>query len=125
MPKTKKTKKKEILIVPVPKPEAPTESERMIAAMKSLEMNEGWNLVVKILDDNIAYLERAIINKKDPISDEVLSDVETDKLRDKVFLQRELKNTPQNYIKLLEEKGEVPENYDPFWSAEDLAKARG
>lgn len=120
---TKKIKK-EVMIAPVPKAEAPTGVQAEVASLKVLEVSEGWLVVRHILDENIKYLELAILDKIDPITKQVLTDEEVEKLRDKRNLNVELRDLPGKYSKVLEDTGEIPKNFDPYYSVEELIKAR-
>lgn len=115
-------KTKEVITVPIPKTEISNEANSQIGALNSLVASAGWAMIVRILNENIAYLERAILEKKDPASGIELTDEEVEKLRYKRGLNMELKDTPQKYGRTLLEMGEVPENFDPYWSKEDIKK---
>jgi hypothetical protein len=117
--KVKIVKKAKLFIVPVPKPEAPNAIENIVGALASLQCSEGWAILVKILNDNIAYLERAILDKVDPLSKAPLTDIEVELLRTKRNLNIELRDTPSNYSKLVVDTGEVPEDFDPFFHTKD------
>ena len=103
------------MTVPIPKPEAPSAADTVIGALASLVASQGWAIVVKILNDNIAYLEKAILDQVDPITKEPLTDAEADKLRTKRDLNTEVRDTPQNYSKVVKDTGEVPEDFDPYY----------
>lgn len=126
MSKTKITKKNKVITVPIPKPEAPTEVDRVVAALKVLVVSEGWQIIRRILDENIKYLEQAILEKVDPLTKEELTDAEVESLRYKRSLNIELKETPNNYIKVVQKTEKEPEDYDPFYkAAKEMRKSEG
>ena len=118
----KAKKKKKVIIAKVPKAEAPIHIEDRVAALRSLVATPGWAVIVQILDDNISYLEKAILEKKDPETKAPLSDDDVEKLRYKRTLNIELKDTPKKYTKMLIEGESVPINYDPYWNVDDIRK---
>lgn len=122
---TKKAQKiKDVMTVPMPKPEAPSAADNVIGALASLQASQGWAIVVKVINDNIAYLEKAILEKIDPLSKAPLSDAEVEILRTKRSLNIDLRETPQNYAKVVRDTGEVPEEYDPYFKTNsDIIKA--
>ena len=97
----------------------------VIAAMESLMISRGWQKIVKILNDNITYLETAILERVDPITKVFLSDSDVDLLRIKRKLNIDLRETPQNYSQIVREAGEEPENYDPYFKTNDEIKQFG
>jgi len=127
MAKKKETKIKgiEVLTVPIAQPQLQTEAQSVIAALKSMAATEGWAIIVKILNDNIKYLEKAILEKIDPETKEPLSEAEVEICRIKRLLNIELRDTPQNYSEIVKEIGNLPENYDPYYKTkEEIDKAR-
>ncbi len=114
------TSKKEnivkVMTVPIPKQEAPEEGEvkNTIAALVALQASAGWAILVKILNDNIAYLEQAILDKIDPRTREALTDKEIEVLRIKRSLNIEVRDTPANYSRVVRDVEGEPEEYDPY-----------
>lgn len=119
MKKTVTPKKIKFMTVEVPKEPAPTSIETILGALKSLEVSIGWSIITNILNDNIKFLEQAIINKIDPVTQETLSDSEIEILRIKRNLNIDLRDTPKNYSKVIQDTSEVPENYDPYYTSHD------
>lgn len=108
----------------MPKPKAPKATSDIKAALMSMTASAGWAIVVKILDDNIKYLETAILDKFDPVNKVALNDADVELLRQKRLLNLDVRNTPENYIQVLDETGEVPKNYDPYFATnEEIKKA--
>jgi hypothetical protein len=124
---TKKTTiKKKVVVLPVPAPVVPEANDEIIAALTSLKSSMGWAIILKILNDNISYLEKAILDKIDPLSKTTLSDSDIEILRMKRQLNIDLRDTPENYIKVVKDVGEVPEEYDPYFRTnEEIIKNRG
>ena len=114
---TKKIVKKpiKIMTVPTPKHSSKPEAETAIGALMSLQASAGWAIIVGILKDNIAYLEKCIIDKKDPVSNEFLDGEEIELARTKRSLNNDLLNTPKNYIEELNKAEAVPEDFDPYY----------
>lgn len=112
----------EVMTVPVAKPEVPTALKNVIGALASMTASPGWALVVKIINDNINYLEKAILEKIDPVSKESLTDAEVEILRIKRSLNIDLRDTPANYSKIVRDAGEVPTEYDPYFKTNDEIK---
>ncbi len=126
MSKTKETKKnKKVMTVDLPKPEVPTSAETIIGALLSLEASTGWAILVKIIKENIAYLEELILNKVDPINQLEITDEEVEILRIKRNLNIELLNTPENYRKkLIEEEEDASVEFDPYFkTSEEIKKS--
>ena len=105
------------MTVQIPTQEAPALDavENIIASLASMQASTGWAIVVKILNDNIKYLETAILEKVDPITKAVLTDAEVEILRTKRSLNIDLRDTPQNYSKVVKDAGEAPVEYDPYF----------
>jgi len=124
MNKTKRTKK--IMTVPIPRPEAASDPKDIIGALKSLQASRGWAVILGILDDNIAYLEKAILDKIDPRTKLPLSETEIEDARTKRSLNIELRDIPKEYTKVVKENGGVPPEYDPYFKTNDeIIRAQG
>lgn len=117
MAKTKTTK---VMTVEIPKQEAPAVDaiENIIASLASMQATTGWAIMVKILNDNIKFLETAILEKVDPITKTPLTDAQVEELRIKRGLNIELRDTPQNYSKVVKDTGETPVEYDPYFKTQ-------
>lgn len=102
---------------PMPEPKIIDKADSIIGALESLKSSVGWAIIKKILNDNIEYLEKAIIDKVDPITKDYLSDKDIELLRIKRSLNINLRDTPLNYAKQIETTGEVPEDFDPYFKS--------
>ena len=112
------------MTVPLAEPIVPTSVETVIGALASLQASTGWAIVVKVLNDNIKYLETAILEKIDPETKVALSDAEIEVLRTKRGLNIDLRETPANYTKVVKDTGEIPTEYDPYFKTNsDIIKA--
>lgn len=100
------------MIAQIEKPNAPTNATDEVLALQSLEASMGWAVMVRILKENITYLEQLILNKVDPLTNIILSEIDVDKLRYKREISKEFLDTPKNYIKMLTPKEEI-ETTDP------------
>jgi len=123
----KTAKQKEVIIAPVPKASVPVSPANIVAALTALEASEGWLIIRKVLDENIAYLEKAILDKVDPKTKELLNDEEVEMARIKRGLNIEVRDTPQNYANFVSQGGEEStgeRDFDPYWkSADEMRKA--
>ena len=115
------------MTVEVPKKEAPALDavEDIIASLASMQASTGWAIMVKVLNDNIKYLEIAILEKIDPTTKMNLTDAEVEILRTKRSLNIDLRDTPANYSKVIKDTGEVPVEYDPYFKTmAEIKKAK-
>lgn len=93
---------------------------QQIGALKELQMSIGWNMLLEVLEDNKAFLEKAILDRKDPQTGDKLSNKEIDDARHKRLLTIELIKTPQKLIRLIERSKAIEiKNFDPYESQED------
>ena len=93
---------------------------KAISAFTNLLNNEGWKLLEQIWDENIELLRQQLENGSG--ENETKSDI--DRVRDKLTLLREIKNTPSSIIKKLESpEDEIPAT-DPFETADELRAKR-
>lgn len=121
----KKTAKKKEVVSPNLKQELPpVGAEAVIIALKSLMASSGWAEIKRILNENIKYIEACILDRRDPLTRDDIQEADIEILRLKRSLNIDLRDTPENYLKLLEEEGEVPENYDPYFKTVDEIKSR-
>jgi len=108
------------MTVPTPSSKASQSTENQITALMTMQATQGWAIVVRILNENVKYLETLILDRYDPISKKELTDEEIDKMRYKRNITKELLDLPQNYIKTLSETdGEEPVEYDPYFKNTD------
>jgi len=119
---TKNKKIKKTMIIEIPKAEAPEGRNNEVAALLSMQASAGWAILLNILEENIKYLEKAILDKVDPLTQAPIDDKEIENLRVKRGLNIELRDTPKNYIKKLQpDEAKEGENFDPYpKTAEDL-----
>lgn len=115
----KRPSTKKVMTVEIPKTETPISVENVKSALDSLVVSSGWQIIRKILDDNINYLETAILEKIDPKTKVSISDDEVEKLRYKRNLNIEVRDTPKNYKKHLDDTGIVPKEFDPYFKTKD------
>ncbi len=120
----KKTTTDRVMTVEIPKQEAPEigNTENVIASLASMQASTGWAIMVKILNDNIKFLESAILEKIDPHTKVRLTDEEVEILRIKRSLNIDLRDTPQNYSRIIKEVGAEPIDYDPYFKTNDEIK---
>lgn len=107
------------MIAPVAEHGAPDQSAFQIAALATLTSSEGWALVVKIMNENIEYLEKGILTKVDPATGIALTDQEIEILRIKRSLNIDLRDFPKNYQSQLIDGQAEPENYDPYFKSKE------
>lgn len=120
MPKkkvTKKAKKKEDY---VPAEEfnlevtTDAQANELIEHMTNLQFTTGWLLLKKIMEGNIAVLEKMIIERIDIETGRELTDEELDVVRHKRKLMKELIEKPQSLIDKFKKKETVIPSYDPY-----------
>jgi hypothetical protein len=103
----------EVMIAQTEKSTAPQAgSESELLALEALEVSMGWQIIQRILKENIAYLEKTILDKIDPFTKAEVLEEEADKLRYKREVSKEFLDTPGNYMRLLR-KSDEPEKKDP------------
>jgi len=101
--------------VELPKQATPNLVENVKSALDALAISPGWQIICKILNDNIDYLEMAILERIDPKTKALLSHEEVEELRKMRSLNIEVRDTPKNYKKHLEKTGIVPKEFDPYF----------
>jgi len=90
-----------------------------ISAFRGLLNDPGWKLLVEIIDENIEFIRQQLEEGGENETIEVVN-----RLRDKLAVHKEIRNTPQNMIdKLSGTEDEVPES-DPFPSAPEIIEER-
>lgn len=99
--------------------------EDQIVYLEDLQSSHGWQIITRICEGNIEYLDKMIIKKKDSETGEELTDKEVDRLRDKRGYLVELMETPKNFIEKLTQSNIPPEEFDPYYKdAKDIVEAR-
>ncbi|NQT58694.1 MAG: hypothetical protein HQ557_06900 [Bacteroidetes bacterium] len=82
-----------------------------------------WKLMCKILKANIKVLTMLILDGTN-FDGEPASKKETDRMRDKLKVYREVRDTPTKMVEVLtSEEAEEP-SFDPYYSVSDLKKER-
>lgn len=112
------------MVVELARAPVPTEAAAIVAALKAMRLSAGWQIVERDLDENIAYLTRAVIEKADPISGAEIDDAEADRLRYRLRLCQTVKDTPDRIIRQLSVPDEEEARDDPYATAEDVRKQR-
>lgn len=91
-----------------------------ISNFKNLLNHPGWKLYLEILDANIEVVRNRLLNGVE--GEETKDDI--DRLRDKLRIYNELKNTPQSMIdKLMSNDFELPDD-DPYETVNQLKSRR-
>lgn len=91
------------------------QANELVAHMAQLIATSGWLLLKQIMEGNIAVLEEAIIERKDPVSGEILNDAQLDDTRKKRALMKEMINKPEQLMEQFKPKtGENAPTYDPY-----------
>ena len=94
--------------------------ERAISAFTNLLNDEGWKLLEQIWDENIEVLRQQLENGLG--ESETKSDI--DRLRDKLILLREIRNTPSSMIQKLNPSKLNTPNWDPFQTVSERTEER-
>ncbi len=106
----KKIKKEKLTI------DSDSKAAEVTVALETMISTEGWRIMKQIFDVNIENLETQIIEKKDS-EGKLLTELETDRLRDKLGYLKEVIKTPENYIARLERQDTPKEDFDPYYSS--------
>lgn len=96
-------------------PQTPEEINEAISDYTNLLNHNGWKRVVAQLDANIELLQKQLEAGGE---EEKYGDVK--RLRDKLALLREMRDTPQNMIDKMQSPTPEPVNPDPFDTREDV-----
>jgi len=89
------------------------------ASFRSLLKHPGWVLFQHIFDANIEVLKEQL---EKGIDGETKSDV--DRIRDKLKIMRDMRNTPETIIQKLEDKSVLVPNADPYQTVEELREEK-
>lgn len=87
----------------------PEKRNLVIANFRTLKETEGWNLLVKIIQENIRELQEQIING---VEDETKDQI--DRRRDKLKAYKDVIDTPDYWISKFEYAPEFKEDLDPY-----------
>ncbi len=96
--------------------------EAGINGFTELQNHGGWKLFIQIIEGNIKYCTQRILTKKE--GDEVLSNKQIDRERDRLAVFEEVKNLPKKKIKELSSPEQEVPNPDPYHTADSLKKER-
>lgn len=103
----------------IPQPVIPplTENAGKIAALTMLAQSPGWALVKQVLQDNMDYLGKMLIKRRDPETGEALDEKELEDASRRYDLLEELMKTPEGYIGALERaEANKPVDFDPYFN---------
>lgn len=91
------------------------QARELVTHLKNMKATAGWQLMVQILEGNMATLEQMIITKQHPETGGFFSEVQLDEMRSKRNYLAELVGKPDELIKRFEENKspQMPE-YDPY-----------
>jgi hypothetical protein len=93
--------------------------ENAVSNFKNLLDHAGWQLFVAIVNENIEVVKDQILRKP-----EGMTEVEVDRLRDRLSIMEEMRDTPQNNIDKLTSEEEEVEEIDPFDTVESIAERK-
>lgn len=88
---------------------------KAVAQLRRLCESEDWVVLADVLDANIEVLEARIV-VGEGTRDEI------DRLRDRLAVYKDIRDTPNTLLKRLTEKDKEIPNPDPYYTAEDLKK---
>ena len=89
---------------------------RMAQDLTGLVYHPGWAVLKEINENNIEFLDAQIIKKTDP-DGKPLTEAQCDELRIKRDYLDELINTPLKFVEKMKSDGQIPENFDPYFSS--------
>jgi len=94
----------------------PEQAANIIAHLQQLQMTAGWLIMKQMLELNMSVLEKSIVKKVDPHTEEKLTDEEVDDMRKTYDVYEELLGKPEQLITMFtadNSAGAVPA-YDPY-----------
>lgn len=90
-------------------------ADELVEHMNILINTSGWLLLKQIMMGNIAVLEEAIIDRKDPETDMKLTDEELDEARKTRAVMKELIEKPEKLIEQFTRQASIQlPTYDPY-----------
>ena len=105
-----------IMIAPIPQTELPVGKDGEIAALEALQVSGGWQIILRILKENIKAVEQSILDEE-TLNGELLG------LRFKRKIYQQMIDTPKIYIGLWETIEEPEEEHDPYYkNVKDMKK---
>lgn len=97
----------------LPKIDNDDEKEQAISEMRQLIQSPGWQFLKKVLEQNIAEKEQAIL---DDINDKAVIYNEDDRLKDQRRFLLKLLELPEEQLSILMGE-ETEEDYDPYYKS--------
>ena len=96
-----------------------TEEKRnkAVAQFRRLRESDDWKVLANVLDANIKVLEARIIAGKGT-KDEI------DRLRDRLRVYKDVRDTPDTLLRRLTEEDIEPPRADPYYTADDLTREK-
>lgn len=104
----------DVMTVKLPKQEVPINKDEEIAALTALEVHTGWQIILRILRENIEVLEYCILEGVD-MNGKRLSDKDIEDLRHKRGIYKELLDTPKMYIAMWQAMDVLEDDSDPYF----------
>lgn len=98
----------------------PEKIETAKSSFKDLLSHPGWQLFVEIIDGNIEFLKEQLENG----TDEEETKASIDRIRDKLKVMRDVRNTPTTMIQKFESPDTDEPDSDPFMTVNDLKRSR-
>lgn len=98
-----------------------TEQKRQdaIASFTNLQNQDGWKLVVEIINANIEIIrEQLEAGSEDENMDYIK------RLRGNLAILKEMRDTPQNMLEKLQSPDTEPDNPDPFETLQDVRERK-
>lgn len=84
--------------------------------LKTLTEHAGWKLMEQVIDANVEYLEKQILDKKNAETGQPLTDEQEEEMRKLRSLNLELKRKPFEIIEMLKNvKEETSDDLDPYY----------
>ncbi len=100
-------------------PETQEEINEAVSDYTNLLNNNGWKRFVSQLDANIELLQKQLENGVENEDYDMVK-----RVRDKLKLLREMRDTPESMLNRLTSPKTTPANPDPFDTADDIQKRR-
>lgn len=100
--------------------DTPEKIDNGAALFRSLLDNGGWQLFVQIANENIEEVKNQILYNPEKLDEKGM-----DRLRDKLAVMEQMRDTPQNMIKKLTTETQKEPESDPFDTVATLTARSG
>lgn len=102
----------------------PKDKESIQENLRQGEATEFWQLILQGIDDSIEYLQN--LRDGEDINDLPADEykITAELLKAKIANMKKMKDFPQSLITYLDSPDQREGNFDPYYTADEIAKAR-